>query len=31
LVPVGGVGYKEKVQEGDYGENIMCSCMKMEK
>jgi hypothetical protein len=31
LVPVGGKRYKERVKEGKYGENIMYSCMKMEK
>jgi hypothetical protein len=24
-------GYKERVQEGECGKNIMCLCMKMEK
>jgi hypothetical protein len=31
LVPVGGGGHKERVQEGEYGRNVMYSCMKMEK
>jgi hypothetical protein len=31
LVPWDGGGYKERVKEGEYGENIMCSYMKMEK
>jgi hypothetical protein len=26
-----GVEYKERVKEGQYGENIMCLCMKREK
>jgi hypothetical protein len=26
-----GEGYKERVYEGEYGENIMHLCMKMEK
>jgi hypothetical protein len=30
LVRVGRGGYKERVMEGEYGRNIMCSCMKME-
>jgi hypothetical protein len=24
-------GHKERVKEGGYGENIMCSCMKVDK
>jgi hypothetical protein len=28
---VGGEGYKEREKEGEYGRNIMYSCMKMEK
>jgi hypothetical protein len=31
LVPVGGGGYEERVLEGEYGENVMYSCMKVEK
>jgi hypothetical protein len=31
LVPVGGGGYKERVQEDEYGGNIVSSCIKMEK
>jgi hypothetical protein len=31
LIPVGGGGYKEKVEEGEYGKNGMYSCRKMEK
>jgi hypothetical protein len=31
LVPVGCGECKERVQEGEYGGNIMYSCMKMEK
>jgi hypothetical protein len=30
-LPVVGGGYKEKVEEGEYGRNISYSCMKMEK
>jgi hypothetical protein len=28
---MGGEGYKERVEEGEYGTNITYSCMKMEK
>jgi hypothetical protein len=28
---VGGGGYEERVLEGEYGENVMYSCMKVEK
>jgi hypothetical protein len=31
LVPVRRGGYKEKVWEGEYGRNIMYSCMEMGK
>jgi hypothetical protein len=31
LAPVGGGGYQERVWEGEYGGNIMYSCMKMGK
>jgi hypothetical protein len=31
LVAVGGGGYKERVEEGEYGGNVMYSCIKMEK
>jgi hypothetical protein len=31
LAPVGGGRYKERMWEGEYGRNILYSCMKMEK
>jgi hypothetical protein len=31
LAPMRGGGYKERVEEGEYGGDIMYSCMKMEK
>jgi hypothetical protein len=31
MTPVGGGRYKERVWEGEYGENIMYTCMKMGK
>jgi hypothetical protein len=30
-VPVGQGGYKKRGSEGEYGGNILCICMKMEK
>jgi hypothetical protein len=31
LIPVGGGGYKKKMWEGEYGGNIIYSCMKIKK
>jgi hypothetical protein len=31
LVPVGEGGYKERVQEAEYGGNTMYTCVKMKK
>jgi hypothetical protein len=31
VVPLGGEEYKERMWEGEYGRNIMYSCVKMEK
>jgi hypothetical protein len=31
VIPVGGAGYKERVWEGEYGTNIVYTCMNLEK